>query len=148
MADKSVRIELRGILELQRAFKQVDKDLPDELKAEFLKVARDVANEAMSKVPSRSGRAAASIKPKASKRGASIAFGGNAAPYFPWLNFGGTTGRGHGPGGGGAIARDRVTPDRYIYSTIEAKRDETRQAVDHALEKVIGSAGFRQSGEV
>lgn len=150
MADKSVRVEVRGLAELNRAFRQVESDLPNELKGAFRAIAEDVAQEASGKVPHRSGRAAGSIKPRAGAKGAAIAFGGSSAPYFPWLNFGGSTGRGHvpGTGGSGAIKRPLVKPDRYVYSTITDRQEKTRDAVDKAITSVAHGAGFETRGSV
>ena len=139
MAD-SLKVEVRGIRELSSAFKRVDAELPKELKAAFLRIAGSVTDVARGKVPVISGKAASSIKPRASARGASIAFGGTAAEYFPWLNFGGRVGRNQ------SIVRERVEPDRYIYATIIAKRGETEAAVDGAVKEVARQAGFETKG--
>jgi len=130
------KVEIRGIKELGRAFKQIDDDLAPELKSRFMGIASDVATTAQGKVPRISGKAAGSIKPRASVRGASIAFGGTAAPYMPWLNFGGRVGRRK------SIVRERVTPDRYIYTTIGQKRDDISDAADDAIVDVARHAGF------
>lgn len=140
-----LKVEVRGLAELNRAFRQVDREIPKQLKVAFRAIADEIARDAAGKVPRRSGKAAGSIKGKAREKGASIAFGGSAAPYFPWLNFGGSTGRGHGSGKG-AITRDLVKPDRYIYATMEEHKDRTADAVDKAVESVVKTAGFEQRG--
>lgn len=148
MADKSVRVEIVGLREVQSAFRQIDSDLKGEMKAEFLGIATSVASAARAKVPG-SGGAAGSIKPRGTTRGASIAFGGTAAPHMPWLNFGGSVGRGHRPGvpWSGAIKRDRVEPDRYIYSTIKENGDRIRSEIDGSLKRLILGAGFETRGK-
>lgn len=146
MADKTVQVEVRGIRELATAFKKIDSDLPDEFKVAFLGIAERVVSKAQSGVPTISGRAAGSIKPRATTRGASVAFGGTAAPYFPWLDFGGTTGRGHGTGGGGSIMRPWLgRPNgegRYVYPAISSERDNTAAAAEKAVTDVAARAGF------
>lgn len=131
-----VKVEVRGIKELSGAFKRMDAELPRILKAKFLGVAENVAGGIRERVPRVSGRAASSVKARGSARGASIAFGGSKAEYFPWLNFGGRVGRNR------SIVRDRVTPDRYVYTEIIAKKEETEAAVDDAIKVVARSAGF------
>ena len=139
MAD-NVKVEVRGIRELSSAFRRVDAELPKQLKTAFLKIAERVVSVAQSGVPVLTGRAAASIKPRASTRGAGIAFGGSAAEYFPWLNFGGRVGR------GGSIVRERVEPDRYIYRAVSSQKEETAAAADEAVKDVARRAGFETKG--
>lgn len=136
----NVKVEIRGLRELAAAFKQVDTALPGKLKANLLGVAENVASKARGKVPRRSGGAAGSIRAKASTRGGSIAFGGSAAEYMPWLNFGGRVGRNN------SIVRERVEPDRYIYTTIGAAKDETEDAVEKAIRDAAREANFETKG--
>lgn len=132
----NVKVEVRGIRELSTAFRKLDGELPRALKSRFLKVAENVTDEAKSRTPKVSGAAQSSIKPKGSARGAAISFGGTKAEYFPWLNFGGRVGRNK------SIERDRMTPDRYIYTSIADKKEETEAAVDDAIRDTARDAGF------
>lgn len=121
------------------------------IKEEFKGIAARVAEAAARKAP---GSAGASITPRASNRGAAIAFGGRKEPHFPWLDFGGSVGRGHMPGvpWSGAIKRDwRGNPTgsgRYIYPTISEHREDTRDAVDDAIERLAKRASFTTRGSV
>ncbi len=150
MADKSVRVEVRGLRELDQAFRSMEGRMDGALKAEFLGLATRVADTARGKVAADvgAGKAAASIKPKASARGASIAFGGTAAPYYPWLDFGGSVGRGHKPGvaWSGAITRDwRGKPSgegRYVYPAIREHRADIAAGVDDVVTRLAQRAGF------
>lgn len=131
-------IEVRGLREVQLAFRQIDKEIPKGLRAELLPIAGMVVAGVQQKVPFVTGAAARSVRPRASQRGAGIAFGGNAAPYFPWLDFGGTTGKGHRPGQrySGSVKREwlgRPADGRYVYPTIEEHRDEIEKAVEEAV---------------
>jgi hypothetical protein len=138
------KVEVRGIKELVKALQQVDEQTKSRVKEGMKAIAEDVASAARAKVPFLSGRAKASIKPRGTARGAGIAFGGNAAPYYPWLDFGGSTGRGHRPkaAGSGAIKRPFLEEGRYVYPTIKEKRDDIESQVDDLLEKVIKDADF------
>lgn len=127
-------VQVRGIKEVQRALKAIDRDLPKQMRVEFLEVARKVVGTAQGSVPSRTGKARSSVRPRASQTGAGIAFGGNAAPYFPWLDFGGSTGKGHRPGvkDSGSVKRDwQGNPGgegRYVYPAIRAHEDDIIEA--------------------
>ena len=143
-----VKVEVRGIRELSRAFKAVDAELPKRLKARFLAIAETVASSARGNVPHRTGRAAASIKAKASARGAGIAFGGTAAPHYPWLDFGGSVGKGHFPGKrwSGSVTREwwgKPGGDgRYIYPAIDSHKQEITDAAEKAIADVARDAGL------
>lgn len=137
-----VSVKVTGLAELGRAFKQVDAELPKELKTRFLAIAQRVVGDVQQRMPRRSGRAQGSVKARASVRGASIAAGGRAAPYYQFLDFGGTTGRGHTSSGGGSVKRPFVKGGRYIYPALADQRDEIGAAVDKAIKEAAESAGF------
>jgi hypothetical protein len=147
-------VHIRGIKELQAAFRAVSDDLPKELRVEFLAIAEYVVGVAQQRMPYGSGKAASSVKPRASQRGAGIAFGGSKAPYMPWLDFGGSVGRGHQPGQAwsGAIKRPwmgkPLGSGRYIYPAIEESREEIMEAADKAIKKVAESAKFETEGSL
>lgn len=145
---QDVKTEVRGIRELSGALRKIDSESQKKLKESFKGIAESVASSVRTKVPKRKGRAAASIVARGSTRGASIAFGGQKAPYMPWLDFGGSVGRGHRSGvpWSGAIKRDWLgNPTgmgRYVYPTIKEHGREIKEETDKALKKAIKSAGF------
>lgn len=144
---EDLRIVTHGVKELQKALKSMSADAPLELKAGFARIAGDVAEAIRPKVARQSGRAASSVKGRSSQRGGSIAFGGSAAPYMPWLDFGGTVGRGHERGAGmGAIKREwkgaPVGEGRYVYPTIREKRKDIIEATNDLMEGLAEKAGF------
>ena len=147
-ADKSLSIKILGLNELNRAFKAVDDKVSgDGLKAAFLGIAGAVASKARGGVPRRSGTAAASIQPHGTTRGASISAGGQTAPYYPWLDWGGTTGRGHKQGPMmGAIKRDYlgrpVGEGRYLYPAISSEKEHTADAVEAAIVEIAKAQDF------
>lgn len=155
-ADKSVRVELRGVRELNRAFKQVDLALPKELRKEFRAVAQLIRDRAAGKA----GRPGRVLKVRAGQSGAGIAFpaGGtwnrssahDPNDFWPWWDFGGSTGRGHQPGAGGsgAIKREWTggAGGRFLYPTIGESKGEIGAAADDAIEHVVKRAGFDTKG--
>jgi hypothetical protein len=140
VADRSVRVELRGAKDLNRAFKRLETGLEKELRAAFREIARTVAGRAAAKVPRLSGVAAGSIKPRASQTGAGIAFGGSSAEYYPWLDFGGRVGRGK------SVYRDLVVGGRYVYPTIAESKDDIGRMADEAIRDVAKKADFETKG--
>jgi hypothetical protein len=154
VADRSAHIEVRGLREFERAIRAVDGRLAAELRSALRAIAEQVAADARSRVTADvgAGPAAASITPRAGARGASIAAGGRAAPYLPWLDFGGSVGRGHRPGvaWSGAVKREwrgrPVGEGRYLYPAIRANRDAISRLVDEAVERVAEDAGFETRG--
>lgn len=130
------KINIRGIRELNRSLKQVDSQLPKQLKDEFKSLATDVAGKIQSKVPTLTGRARSSVKPRATSRGAGIAFGGSKAEYYPWLDFGGKVGRKK------SIYRDFIKEGRYVYPTLREMNPEIADRVDKIIEEVSEKAGF------
>lgn len=136
MASGNVEIDIKGIKELQRAFSKMDGEMKSALKRAFLPIAQRVASAVQGKVPRQSGKAAGSIKAKASNYGASIAFGGSQAEYYPWLDFGGAVGRND------SIKRPFIPEGRYVYPTIADEGDELEHEVDEAIRRLAESAGF------
>lgn len=130
------KVEVRGIKDLSKALREIDKDLPKELGAGLAEAAAIVADAARPKVPQRTGKAAASIKVRKQQRGAALAVGGSKAPYFPWLDFGGKTGRNN------SVRRPFVPGGRYIYPTLADKREQVNAKVDEVMARLAEKAGF------
>jgi hypothetical protein len=137
-------IEVRGLREVSNAFRKVDREIPKGLRGAFLPIAQRVtaairvAVSTDAKNPT--GRAAASVRPRASQRGAGVAFGGDAAPYFPWLDFGGRVGR------RGLVVRPYLGyplgDGRYVYPAIEDQREQIGSAAEDAVLSAARAAGF------
>ncbi len=142
-------VQVRGIPELVRAFKAVDSELPKELRKRFKAVADHVVGVAQQRMPFVSGTAARSLKPRATQKGAGIAFPGGGpgsatdkAAYYPWLDFGGTTGRGH------SIKRGRIKEGRYLYPAIGESKRYIGDATDDAIEETVKDARFTTTGHI
>jgi hypothetical protein len=138
VTDVSVRIV--GLRELNTAFRQIDRELPKGLRTEFLVVAEHVVGVIQHRMPHVSGDAQKSVKPRASQKGAGIAFGGKDAPYMPWLDFGGRVGRRK------SIVRPFITEGRYVYPGIAESREEIEQGADTAVKNAARHAGFETKG--
>ena len=147
-------VKVTGIREFGRALKKVDASLPKSLQGYMYGIAENVAGTIRAKMPHVSGRAAGSVKPKARSSGASIAWGGTAAPYMPWLDFGGSVGKGHqtGVAWSGSVKREwKGVPTgsgRYVYPSISEARSDTEAAIDLAIKEVAEAAGFETRGSL
>jgi len=152
-------VNVRGLREVAGAFRAVGHGLPKELQQGLKKVADHVIGTAQQRMPFGTGEAAASLRPRATQRGAGIAFPAGGTPwqgvkadYYPWLDFGGTTGRGHVSNGhngyGGSIKRDRVKGGRYLYPAIAESREYIAEQVDIVVERISKEAGFTTTGHI
>ena len=157
--------ETKSISGLIKAMERADGDIPDMLSRKLLPIARNIAELARKDVPRKetkdhpAGTGAASIIGDAGKRGASIKFGGSSAPYEPWLDFGGSVGRGHKHGhtgsakthnykkwqGGGAVFREMVKGGRYVYPTIMKEQRHTLDQVEAAVAEVFETLDFQMT---
>lgn len=153
MADKSVSIDARGLKEVVASLENVDELLPGELRIAFLKIAQKVRDVAVQKMPWKTGHAARSVRAAATPQGASVSEGGPSAPYVPWLDFGGSVGRGHVPGvaWSGSIPKNaRLTnwfgkPNgigRVLYPAVSEEKTQIIDETFIAVDTVMREAGF------
>lgn len=129
-------IAVEGMKDLQRALKELDGESQKEIRVALNSVADTVAQGASRRVPSRSGKARASLRAMSSQRETRISAGGRKAPYYGWLDFGGRIGRDK------ATVRPFVKGGRYIWPTISANRDNLAAAVQKALVDLAKSKGL------
>ncbi len=88
------------------------------------------------KIPKRTGKAARSITTRSTQRSVSIIYGGDRAPYYPWLDFGGKTGIRD------SVVRPFVKEGRYIYPTLKKMRPEIEGILTLALRKAARDSGL------
>lgn len=134
-------IKVTGLAELTRALKKVDSDLPKAMRLANNEAANVVVRGALAlNVPSRSGKAAKSIKAKSTRTEGRVQGGGNQAPYYPWLDFGGRVGRRH------SVVREFIKEGRFIYPAYKQNKEQVRDAYEMALRNLCISAGLGVSG--
>lgn len=131
-----VTIAVTGLRELRAQLKAADANLPKQVRIALNKSSELVIGYARPRVPSRSGRARASLKVRSSQTEARVAAGGSRAPYYPWLDFGGSVGRDK------SVSRPFYTEGRYIYPGLRQNRDEITQSMADALDELLRGAGF------
>lgn len=130
-------VSIEGLRELQAALKRIDGQSQKKLRVVLNDAVQIIAEEAKGKVPTRSGRAAGSIKAQSSQREAQIKAGGGRAPYYPWLDFGGAVGRNN------SVRRPFIKDGRYLYPTYKDKKTEFIQKMEEGLIELIESSGLK-----
>jgi len=128
-------IRIDGLADFGRNLKKLDAELPKALRVALNEAANVVVGHAVSPVPKRSGRGAASIKARSTAKAVRVVEGGNRAPYMPWLDFGGRVGRKR------SVSRPFMKDGRYIYEAYFAHKDEFGQVLTHALVDVANKVG-------
>ncbi len=134
------KIQVTGLREFQKALRDMDKDLPRQLRVALNEASGLVVGYAQPRFPRVSGRAAASLKARSSQREARVALGGARARYAPWLDFGG-----QGRVKGRPPARPFLKDGRYVYQGLRVKRDEITEVMSNALTRLARDAGLEVS---
>lgn len=145
MASPPLVFRVEGLRELRKAMRDAEAGSQKALQRKLKTVAVIVASAIAGKVTQGpSGKAAASVRPRATATSAGIVAGGQSAPYYPWLDFGGSVGRGHvaGQGGSGAIKRPFIPAGRYIYPTIAEMGGVLEKATSEAIGEALVEAGW------
>jgi hypothetical protein len=132
----SVRIDVTGIRAFTKQLKQMDAGLGKTVRITLNSAAEIVVTRTRPKIPRRTGAAAASLKVSSSQREARVAAGGRKAPYYPWLDFGGSVGPGD------SVHRPFFTEGRYIYPTVRQHHEEIQKVMATGLSDLAQSAGL------
>ena len=165
-------MELRGLRELLASLRKVAPDARRELSASLKTIGKMVSTEAAAAMPRKTGKARRSVKVKVVTRrgfeGVQISEGGAIAPYAPWLDFGGTVGRGRrttarvtvargssgrvsvrrqilGSQGSGSVVRPFFKEGRYLYPAYYRRYDDMVAATLEAVRKAATAAGLEVS---
>lgn len=129
-------IGVSGLAEFQRGLKKLDGEAPKQLRIALNSVADLLVNRARQKVPVLSGAARASIKARSTRTSARVAVGGRKAPYLPWLDFGGKTGRNR------SVDRPFHVDGRYVFVALKEIRGDLEKALDEGIRNVARGAGI------
>jgi hypothetical protein len=148
-------IKIAGLKELQGALKRIDGESQKMLRVVFNDAVEIVAADARRGVPTRSGKARASVKAQSGQREARVIGGSKKVPYYPWLDFGGTVGKGRTGRGGvasaagrsdagtaGMVKRKFIADGRYLYPAYRRNRDEVFQAMIDGLKQLLARVGW------
>lgn len=129
-------IHIDGLREFQRGLKELDRDLPKALRIALNAAADVVVTEAKPRVPARSGRARGTVKARSTRTLSRVVGGGNRAPYYPWLDFGGRVGKSR------SVRRPFLKDGRYIYKAFFANRGRYEEVLEESLVDVARRAGI------
>jgi hypothetical protein len=131
------KITVTGLREFQRALKDMDTGLPKMIRVVLNDATGVVIDWARPRIPSRTGRARASLKARSSQREARVALGGNRAPWVPWLDFGG-----EGRRKGRPPARPFIRDGRFLYQGLKVKRAQVTDMMAAGLTELAKSSGL------
>jgi hypothetical protein len=131
-----VKVGIEGLAQFNRGLRKLDKEAPKGLRIALNGVAELLVTETRKQIPKRTGKAAASLKAQSTRTSARVAVGGKKAPYYPWLDFGGKTGRGK------SVNRPFYKQGRYLYPTLGRIRPDIEKALGAALTAVARDAGL------
>lgn len=134
MTAEAIRVD--GLAAFTRNLKKLDSDLPKALRIAFNGCAEVVVNDARQGIPTKSGKAKASVKARSTSTASRVVGGSNRVPYYPWLDFGGRVGK------GGSVQRPFIKYGRYIYSAYFDNQSRYAGLVEQALLDVARQAGI------
>lgn len=160
----AIKLQMPGLRELSDALKRVAPDAKREFQKDLKAIGQLVQNDTRADMPRRKGKAKKSVKVRVVSRrgfeGVEISEGGAVAPYAPWLDFGGTVGRGRkstarvhigggkvrvqrvGSMGTGSVVRPFIKDGRYLYPAYYRRYDDMVAATVEAVRKAATAAGL------
>jgi hypothetical protein len=146
-----ISMTVTGVREFRDALRKVDEQLANQLRGKMLAIAKSIVVDVQRKVPQLIGDARGSVKARATQIGAGVAWGSDKVPYFAWLDFGGSVGRGHRPGQAwsGSVQREwkgQPGQGRYVYPTISEHKEQTVRMLQEAIDDLALKAGFEVKG--
>lgn len=128
-------IKIDGLKAFSRNLRTLDSELPKALRVALNESAAVITDFAKPRVPKRTGRAQRSLKAKSTRTAVRVSGGGNRAPHYPWLDFGGKVGPAR------SIERPFMKDGRYIYEGYFRNKDEFVKVLEEALLRVAKQAG-------
>lgn len=132
-------IKVEGLQRLNRSLRNISKDAPKQLRLVGNEAAEVVVSDARPEVPSRSGRAARTVKAASTRTAAQVKAGGARAPYYPWLDFGGRVGVNR------SVRRQFIKGGRYIFPAYSDNRDQIAVKLEQGMTDLIRDSGLEPS---
>lgn len=129
-------VSVDGLKQFTRGLRDIDAALPKQVRVALNACSDYLIDQAQPKIPTRTGAAKNSLRARSSRSAVRIAVGGRRAPYYPWLDFGGTVGPGK------KVGRPFFTEGRYLYPTLRDKRDQFTKIMAGAITDLATSAGL------
>ena len=129
-------IEVEGLANLNRSLRRISSDAPKGLRLALNSAADTLIAETRREIPRRTGKASNSLKAASTRTSVRIRIGGSKAPYYPWLDWGGKTGRGK------KTVRPFIREGRYLYPTLRRERAKIEGAITRALAGLVEDSGL------
>lgn len=130
------QVKIEGLRDLTRAIKALDPELAKGIKAVLNDAAQIVVNTAQPRIPAVTGAARASVVVKSTARESRVRVGGPKAPYYPWLDYGGKTGRNK------TAVRKFERHGRYLYPAYGDRMGDVQKLLEKRLNLIVMSAGL------
>jgi hypothetical protein len=129
------RVAVEGLEQFRRALRTLDGSLGKVLRLALNEGSALIIDRARPLIPARTGKARRSLKAASSQNTVRVRVGGRAAPYYPWLDYGGNVGRND------SAHRPFISDGRYLYPTLGKYRAEFERILNDALVDVARQAG-------
>jgi multidrug efflux pump subunit AcrA (membrane-fusion protein) len=129
-------VKVKGLRELQAALKATEDGAQKELRVALNRAAELVARGAARRVPTKTGRARASLRAQSSQREARVVGGSKKVPYYGWLEFGGRIGKDR------SVRRPFVQGGRYLWPSYAAQRAQVAQVIAGELDALMKRTGL------
>lgn len=162
-----IKMAMPGLADLSASLRRVAPETKAEFQRELREIGKMVQTDAQGLMSFKrpTGKAKRSVKVKVVSRrgfeGVQISEGGPVAPYTPWLDFGGSVGRGRrssarvtligggrvqvqrtGSRGSGSVVRPYIKDGRYLYPAYYRRYDDMVKATLEAVRKAAQRAGL------
>lgn len=133
-AEGSIQVE--GLRELRKALRDAEDATPKALRLAGNDAAELVVDASKSRMPSKSGRAKRSVRATSSQTSASVSGGGRRVPYYGWLDFGGSVGKGR------SIKRPFIRSGRYLFAAYDSNKGKIADKLEGRIREVVKDAGL------
>lgn len=129
MSKSDIRIDVSDMRQLNRALRQVDKDLAKQQRQMNKEAAETVAKQTRIETPKRSQKLVRTVKVRATQTSASVKMGTKSRlKYAPPIHFG--------------WAKRNIDRNPAIYRAIIRKRKQVRKTYEQGLNNLIKKAGL------
>jgi hypothetical protein len=129
-------IQVDGLNQLRKSLKAGGEGAEKEIRPALNEAAGIVVRVAQGRMPSLTGAARRSVRVSSTSNKVRVTAGGSRAPYYPWLDYGGRTGR------GGSIVRPFDKGGRYLYPAYGAQRKNIMALLEKRIVAVIERNGL------
>lgn len=135
-------VTVTGLRDFRNRLRAADRDLVKGLRLAMNEASQLVVDQARPTMPSRTGRMRRSVRVASTQTSSRVRAGGNRAPYYPWVEYGGRTGRNR------SVVRQFIKDGRYLYVAYYDLRDSGRfeQVLNDALRAIAQRAGIDFDG--